>query len=461
VNDFPVFPEDFVFGTATAAYQIEGAWNEDGRGESIWDRFGHTRGKTKNGENGDVACDHYHRFEEDVALMKALEQDAYRFSISWPRILPEGTGTVNEKGLDFYHRLVDALLEAGVTPWATLFHWDLPVALQDRFGGFASRDCSQCFADYAEIVVRSLGDKVENWITLNEPGMFAAEGNLIGTLAPGRRNPWVFLRTLHHQLIGHGLAYRAIKSVRPQSRVGASLAIMPIHPMTASEKDRDAARLADQLVNGLGLEPLTTGRYPEPLWRRFRLFRPAIHPGDLEIIHTPGDFLGVNNYTRERAYHKWYVPFLHAWMTGTGVAERESVRDGVQYTSMGWEVYPRSIHEALMQAKRLVGDLPIYITENGAAFADVPEGGAVHDRKRIDYLSAYFEEIHRAISEGVNLKGYFLWTLMDNFEWASGYEKRFGIVYTDFSTQRRIIKDSGYWYRDLIRARRAGELSRG
>ncbi len=448
------FPKDFVFGAATASYQIEGAVNEDDRGPSVWDRFSHTPGKIKPGHNGDVACDHYHRFEEDVEIMSSLGLDAYRFSVSWPRVIPEGSGSVNEKGVDFYSRLVDTLLEKGITPYATMFHWDLPQALQDRFDGFASPEVSEYFADYAELLVRRLGDRVKHWITLNEPWVYSVLGNLFGIHAPGRKNIWAAFRTGHNLLVSHGKAVRRIRALDSEALAGITLNLMPVYPKTDTEKDRKAADRADQFINRQFLDPLFKGEYPQELWKRISLFTPKIRAEDMDIIGEKIDFLGINNYTRERAYFSLKRPFFFFDMTGMEVAERDFVKDGVQYTSMGWEVFPEGIHQLLLRMKNEYGNIPVYITENGAAFEDEPveESGKmrVHDEKRVDFLEKYTAKAAQALDEGCNLKGYFVWSLMDNFEWAEGYDKRFGIVYVDYRDQRRIIKDSGLWYRDFI-----------
>ncbi|MFO7850585.1 MAG: GH1 family beta-glucosidase [Spirochaetia bacterium] len=458
------FPKNFIFGAATASYQIEGAVDEGGRGPSVWDTFSHTPGKIKSGHNGDVACDHYNRFEEDVKLMSSLGLDAYRFSVSWPRVIPEGAGRVNEEGVDFYSRLVDSLLEHNITPYVTMFHWDLPQELQDRFGGFSSPEITDVFADYAELLVRRLGDRVKDWITLNEPWVFSVLGHLLGVHAPGKKNYRAAFRTAHYQLVAHGKAVQRIRSIDPESRAGITLNLMPVYPETDKPKDRKAADMADQFLNRLFLDPLFKGEYPEELWKKIALFRPKVSEGEMELIGEKIDFLGVNTYTREWARHSLTKPPLFFNMTGMQGAERDYVKDGVQYTSMGWEVFPEGIHQILLRIKNRYGNIPTYITENGAAFEDTPvpaedvepseEELRVHDEKRVSYLQEYTARVARAIDEGADVRGYFVWSLLDNFEWAEGYTKRFGIVYVDYKTQRRIIKDSGYWYRDFIAASR-------
>ncbi|MFW6343121.1 MAG: GH1 family beta-glucosidase [Sediminispirochaetaceae bacterium] len=467
----PQFPENFIFGAATASYQIEGAVDEGGRGPSVWDTFSHTPGKIKPGHNGDVACDHYHKFDEDIEIMDSLGVDAYRFSVSWPRLIPEGDGGVNEKGVDFYSRLVDSLLEHNISPWVTMFHWDLPQNLQDRFGGFSSPEIGDRFADYAELLVSRLGDRVKNWITLNEPWVYAVLGNLLGVHAPGKKSYRAAFSTAHNQLVAHGKAVQRLRGIDPEARVGITLNLMPVYPETDKTKDRRAANLADQFLNRLFLDPLFKGEYPEELWKKIALFRPKIEAGEMDLIGEKLDFLGINTYTREWARRSLKTPPLFFDMTGMKGAEKDFVKDGVQYTSMGWEVFPEGMHQTLLRIKNEYGNIPVYITENGAAFEDtpVPEGEGdvyggeravspeekmlrVHDKKRISYLEEYTAKVAQAIDEGAEVRGYFVWSLLDNFEWAEGYNKRFGIVYVDYETQRRIIKDSGYWYRGFIKA---------
>lgn len=445
------FPSGFVFGAASSSYQIEGAWNEDGKGESIWDRFAHTPGKIKNGDTGDAACDFYHRSKDDITLIKELGLQAFRFSINWPRILPDGRGSVNAKGLDFYKRLVDDLLAAGVTPWVNLFHWELPQALQDQ-GGWLKRDCATWFADYTAVVVNHLGDRVTNWMTLNEPMMYASLGYVMGCHAPGYRTPWRFFKVVHHLMLGHGLAVRTIKDERPDARVGIALDLRPIYPATQTEKDRRAVIKADEMMRRTFLDPIFHGRYPPQFMNQNRLIRARIEEGDLQIIAAPLDYVGINTYSRDKVRYAWWA--LGSRFVGVGLEtpDEEFVKDGVQYTAMGWEVYPPALYEVLMLLKNDYGNPVSYVTENGAAFSDTVVDGRVHDEKREGYLRAHLAEVKRALEDGANCKGYFVWTLMDNFEWAEGYSKRFGLLYVDHHTQQRIIKDSGLWYKSLIAA---------
>ena len=455
-ESFPRFSRDFVFGAAAAAYQIEGAWNADGKGPSVWDAFTHTRGKIKTGETADIACDHYHRYKQDVAIMKELGLDAYRGSIAWARILPDGEGPVNQPGLDFYSRLTDALLEAGITPWFTLFHWDLPLALQKKLGGFRNRDIAEKFADYAEVVVRALGDRATHWITMNEPFEYAFFGHVLGAMAPGLKNPLAYFPVMHNVLRAHGAAVTRIRSFRPGATVGITLSQTPVVPLSETEKDRQATQVADAFLNHIDLSAVIKGTYPDILLERARTLFPRILPGDMELISQPLDFIGLNYYTRERANYAWYVPFIHAWVSGKDAAPAEFERDGVQYTAMGQEVYPEGLYTLAMMMKNEYGNPPVVITENGAAFEDTLEGSAVHDNKRVDYLQSYLEALSRAVSEGADVRGYFVWSLLDNFEWSYGTRPRFGIVYVDYPSQQRVVKDSGKWYAQLIRDAKAG-----
>ncbi|MDW8059894.1 MAG: GH1 family beta-glucosidase [Thermomicrobium sp.] len=440
-----LFPPDFLWGTATAAYQIEGAATEDGRGSSIWDTFSHTPGKTFEGHTGDVACDHYHRWPQDVALMRDLGAQAYRFSIAWPRIFPEGTGPVNERGLAFYDRLVDALLEAGIVPFVTLYHWDLPQALQDR-GGWAVRTTSEAFADYAETVARRLGDRVRYWITHNEPWVVAYLGHYEGVHAPGIRDLATAVRVSHELLVSHGLAAQAIRSASPQARVGITLNLSPVLPATDAPGDVEAAQRFDGVLNRWFLDPVFGRGYPADI-REF--LAPYFEPPetDLPLIAQPLDFLGVNYYAPAfvRDASPEEVPL------GIRPLEREELRArGYELTEMGWPVVSDGLEQLLLRLHREYAPSAIYITENGAAYADVLVDGRVQDDRRIAYLAAHFAAARRALAAGVPLAGYFVWSLLDNFEWAYGYSKRFGIVYVDFATLERIPKASYYWYREVI-----------
>ena len=443
------FPKDFIFGTATSAYQIEGSWNVDGRGPSIWDTFSHLGDKTK-GDTGDTACNTYQDPATDIEIMQSLGLDAYRFSISWSRILPSGEKGVNQKGLDYYSRLVDQLLEKNIKPFPTLFHWDMPQALQDKYKGFASRETAYLFADYCETVVKALGDRVKNWITLNEPWEHAALGHLMGEHAPGKTNPAACCRVSHHQLLAHGLAVERIRSLAPEAKVGITLSQTLVFPESEHPKDRQAARLANQFFNQYFLDGLYKGKYPDPFWKKIRLFHPGITAGDMQTISTPTDFLGINYYSREYAAYKWYIPFFNFWVNTKEPAEDGFSENGKDYTAMGWEVYPQGLYDLLISLKENYGNPPVYITENGAAYKDEVINTQVDDPKRIQYLQQHFDKAAQALQDGVNLKGYFIWSLIDNFEWAFGFKKRFGLVHVDHQTQKRTPKSSAYWLKDLI-----------
>lgn len=443
------FPKNFLWGAATAAYQIEGAWDEDGKGESIWDRFAHTPGKIRGGDTGDIACAHYHRYAEDVDQMAALGLQAYRFSIAWPRIFPSGGGAPNQRGLDFYRRLLDALQQRNIQPLVTLYHWDLPQALQER-GGWVNRDTALRFAEYAAYMFRQLGAQVPLWVTHNEPFIQAFYGHGNGENAPGHRRPWEILTVGHHLLLSHGLAVEAFRALAPHPatpnspapQIGIALMIWPHHPASQAPRDWQANRRVDGAMNRMFLEPLFRGSYPEDMLRHFarRGMRPAIRPGDMELISRPLDFLGINTYTR----------LLNR-------ADRRDLLSGARQlpappptTAMDWEIYPDCVVEALAKAAEYT-DLPLYLTENGAAFNDVigPDG-TVNDVERVDYLRAHLAAAHRAINEGLKLRGYFVWSLLDNFEWSHGFGKRFGLIYVDYTTQRRIWKRSAEFFRDVI-----------
>ncbi len=435
------FPEGFVWGTATAAYQIEGAWNEDGKGESIWDRFSHTPGKIANGETGDVACDHYHRWREDVELMKAVGLKAYRFSISWPRVLPEGRGRVNQAGLDFYRRLAEGLLEAGIEPYATLYHWDLPMALQDQ-GGWPERGSVDAFVEYAEVVCRGLGGLVKSWITLNEPRVSAEVGYLEGRHAPGHTDLDEMLAAAHHLLLAHGRAVSVIRSHCSDAQVGITLDLHPSVPASPSMEDRRAADLQLAIKSRWYLDPLVGRGYPSSGVEEFNRPMAFVNSGDMQTIAVPIDFLGVNYYSRDI-------------VRSSAIPEEEnaprSVFPGRQRTAMGWEVYAQGLYELLTWLHAAYPFKTFFVTENGVAYDDVvgPDG-SIDDPARVVYLRDHLQAAASAIADGVALKGYFVWSLLDNFEWSFGFSKRFGLVHVDFETQKRTPKASASWYRDVI-----------
>jgi beta-glucosidase len=438
------FAPGFAWGAATAAYQTEGAATEDGRGESIWDRFTSLPGRVANGDTGRVACDSYHRYPEDVRLMRELGLNAYRFSIAWPRIVPEGRGAVNEAGLDFYDRLVDELLANGIEPFPTLYHWDLPQALEER-GGWPVRDTVEAFAEYVEVVVARLGDRVSRWITQNEPWVVAWLGYGRGEHAPGRRSDRDALAAAHHVLLAHGRAVEVIRRDRPGADVGITIDVIPIHPLTTAEADLVATGEEDGFRNRWILDPVLRGSYPEDMSRRFARILPPVHDGDLEAISAPIDFLGVNYYRRH---------VVKAGSNGSGPIVVD-VPDG-EHTAVGWEVYPDGLHELLLRLHTEYDAPPLYVTENGAAFGDTRRNGTVDDPERTSYLDRHLGAVARAIADGVPVDGYFVWSLLDNFEWARGYAPRFGLVYVDYGTLERVPKRSYHWYRDFIARQRAG-----
>ena len=438
------FPKNFFWGTATAAYQIEGAWKEDGKDESIWDRFAHTPGKIKNGDVGDVACDSYHRWREDIALMRAMNLNSYRFSISWPRIQSSGSGPANSKGVDHYSRLADALLEARIRPLVTLYHWDLPQVLEDA-GGWPSRDTASRFADYVELVSRSLGDRVSDWMLFNEPSAFVDLGYLEGTHAPGRKSLVDFLRASHTVNLAQGEGFRAIKSVRPSARVGTAFSMSPCEAATNSEEDKLAAERAHAITNLWFLDPALKGRYPDAL-----AFLPetvmGIQSSDFEKMKAPLDFIGINLYYRMIASAPSAIERLsHAqqWLFPVKMAGGE---EGPK-TDMGWEVWPRALYEMVTRITRDYNRPVIEITESGCSYNDGPDAnGVIHDSRRIEYHRQYLQALAQAIADGADVRGYHAWSLMDNFEWAEGFSQRFGLAYVDFRTQKRTIKESGRWY---------------
>jgi beta-glucosidase len=434
-----IFPKGFLWGAATAAYQIEGAWDEDGRGESIWDHFSHTPGKVQDNDNGNVACDHYHRWRDDIALMRELGLQAYRFSIAWPRILPEGTGVVNQAGLDFYDRLVDGLLEAGITPFATLYHWDLPQALQDE-NGWANRAVVGAFANYADIVSRRLGDRVKHWITHNEPWCTSFLGNYMGVHAPGLQHGPT-LAVAHHVLLSHGMAVPALRANSSGADVGITLNFSPAYPASDSAEDQAAAQRYDGFFNRWFLDPLYGRGYPEDMLALYGSMMPQVPADDLAKIAAPTDFLGVNYYNRSVISDDPSAPPLRI-----GQEHPEG-----EYTAMDWEVYPEALRALLVRLTRDYGPAKLYITENGSAYDDtIAPDGTIHDEARTRYLTSHLAAAHAAIGEGAPLAGYFAWSLMDNFEWAYGYSKRFGIVYVDYATQQRTPKDSARFYSTVI-----------
>ena len=429
-----------------SAYQVEGAVDTDGRGESIWDRFSATPGKVVNGDSGAVACDSYHRYREDVKLVTELGLNAFRFSIAWPRIFPKGRGRPNAAGLDFYDRLVDELLAAGVEPYVTLYHWDLPLALEER-GGWPVRETAEAFAAYVDVVSDRLGDRVRNWITQCEPWVISWLGYGLGEHAPGRESEADALAAAHHVLLGHGLAAEVLRSRSAEANVGITIDLVAFHPLTDSAEDLAAVTRADGFRNRWILDPVLRGEYPEDMLEVYASNLPPIREGDLETIAAPLDFLGLNYYTRS---------VVRADPAGGPPVTVED--DDVERTAMGWEVYPDGLYELFVRLRDEYELPPIYVTENGAAYADQRDNGTVHDPRRISYVERHLAAIARAIDDGIPVRGYFLWSLLDNFEWAFGYSRRFGIVYVDYETLERVPKASYHWYRDVIAASRGGRV---
>jgi beta-glucosidase len=462
------FPDGFVWGTATAAFQVEGAVAEDGRTTSIWDTFSHEPGRIIDGTNADVACDHYHRYRDDVALIAELGVSSYRFSIAWPRVVPTGSGATNPAGLDFYSRLVDALLERGIEPLATLYHWDLPQPLQDA-GGWTNRDTAQRFAEYAAVVGAALGDRIPTLTTINEPWCAAFLGYASGVHAPGITDNASALAAVHHLNLAHGLGVAALRATMPASgRVSLTLNLAVVRPDTDSAADHEAARHVDGLSNRIFLEPVLRGRYPQDVLDDLRHITDwaFIRDGDAAIANAPIDMLGLNYYSPTRVTAA--TPELRAALQGGWVNDPMSAdapapfpgtdlalvvpQDG-PYTAMGWRIEPGSLTELLLHVHAEYPDVPLMITENGAAFPDEPGGdGVVHDADRIEYLHGHLGAVHEAIDKGVDVRGYYCWSLMDNYEWAWGLSKRFGLVHVDFPTGARTWKDSAHWYRGVIAA---------
>jgi beta-glucosidase len=447
------FPPGFAFGVATASYQIEGGVAEGGRRPSIWDTFSHTPGKTFNGDTGDMACDHYHRYAEDVELIASLGVTHYRFSLAWPRIQPDGHGPLNTAGVDFYARLVDALLEHGIQPWVTLYHWDLPQALEDA-GGWPARDTAHRFADYAAAIYARLGDRVGYWTTLNEPWCSAFLGYFTGRHAPGRREPAASIRAVHHLLLGHGLAISRMRGLRSSNELGITLNLWPFSPASDSPSDMDAARRADGISNRFFLDPILLGRYPADVLEDLAPVTDLshIHDGDEQAIAAPIDLLGVNYYTGQRVKDGTGNP-ESGWVGSPNV---ESVPRGFPTTEMGWEIEPDGLRRLLLRLRDDYPKIPLYITENGIALRDsVGADGTVDDPDRIAFIDGHLRAAAQTLAEGVDLRGYFLWTFTDNFEWSFGYSKRFGLVYLDYPTQRRIPKTSAAWFAKVAKT---GEL---
>jgi beta-glucosidase len=442
------FPKDFKWGTATAAYQIEGAAAEDGRGPSVWDTFSRILGKVLNGDTGDVGPDHYHLWQNDIELMRQLGVNSYRYSISWSRVLPQGVGAVNQAGLDFYDRLTDGLLAAGIEPAVTLYHWDLPQALEDN-GGWANRSVVDAFANYTDIVTRKLGDRITQWITLNEPYVFTIVGYAHGRHAPGDTNIGRALQTVHNALLSHGAAVPIIRAASPQAEVGITLNLYKFYPASDALADKMAMKVHEASINSLFLDPVFGRGYPELLKTYYGDLMPEATQAELDQIAVPLDFLGINYYfpMHSKAITAAENPDGFRRIMGQEILDR-----GYKMTEMGWPVDAQSMLEYLHDVQNEYNPKAIYITENGAAYKDTVVNGAVHDPERTEYIAQHLEACQTAIAEGVRLKGYYLWSFMDNFEWGWGFSKRFGIVYIDYQTLQRIPKQSYHYYKSVIAA---------
>ncbi len=437
------FPPDFLFGAATSAYQIEGAYNEDGRGLSVWDVFCRKKNKVKNNDTGDVACDHYHRYEDDISITKEIGLDAYRFSISWPRVMPDCVNR-NPKGIEFYHRLIDKLLENKIKPFVTLYHWDLPYELE-KIGGWLNPEIAEFFENYAREMFKEYGDKVKHWITLNEPWSNSFMGYLLGKHAPGYRSFRKTLMVAHNMLRAHGYAVKTFRELGFQGEIGITNILIPVHPHRQNKLDNKIAHLFDDFFNEMFLDPIFEGRYPRSVERAFKIFGVKIDNRDLEIISQPVDFMGVNYYTR-------------AIVGFSPLTIIKGYKGEGPKSDMGWEIYPPGIYEIIKKAwgkgSKAYGpqNFKIYITENGVPLPDKLEDGTVRDTERIQYTKSHLEMVLRAVNEGVNVKGYFIWSLLDNFEWEHGYSKRFGIVFVDYQTQKRYLKESAVWLRSWLKS---------
>ncbi len=438
------FPQGFLWGTASASHQIEGAWNEDGKGESVWDRFSHTPGKIHNGETGDVACDFYHRYPEDIGLQAELGLNASRISLSWPRILPAGKGAVNQKGIDFYSRVVDEMLARGIQPWVTCYHWDLPQALEE-IGGWPNRDLAGYFRDYVALVADRLGDRVKHWMVFNEPWIFTVLGYLVGYHAPGRRDTGEAIKAMHVVNLAQGLGVRALRESRHKpAMVGTAFSMTWVDPATDTAEDRAAAERWHRFSNLWFLDTVQNGRYPNAYVQGTMEDRVEIKPGDMETIKAPLDFIGINLYSRAVVAND---------PTDHNIGAKQ-IRVENEVTEFGWEVYPAALGQMAERVAKEFPGLPIYITENGCSYGDAPgPDGRVNDERRIKFMRRYLAALHRSIRNGADVRGYFTWTLTDNFEWAEGLTgQRFGIVWCDFKTQKRIVKESGRWYSQVARS---------
>ncbi|HET6227677.1 MAG TPA: GH1 family beta-glucosidase [Bacteroidia bacterium] len=443
------FGDDFCWGVSTSAYQIEGAYNEDGKGPSIWDVFSNTPRKIYQNHNGNKAADFYNFFRQDILLLKSLGIRHFRFSISWSRLLPNGTGAVNEKGIQFYHKVIDTCLENGIVPWVTLYHWDLPYALEKK-GGWPNRAILDWFKEYVELCVKHFGSKVKHWMVLNEPIAFTGGGYFLGIHAPGRTGLPNFLPAIHHASLCQRIGFQIIKEKYPESEVGSTFSFSHMEPfitpnLKGNVRNQEACKRVDAILNRMAIEPTLGLFYPHTDLKVLKAIEKYVQKEDEANLKTPFDFVGLQVYTREVVKHSYFVPYLKAKLI-------HAYKRDAAITSMNWEVHPPCMYEVIKKVAAYTGVKKIIITENGAAFNDVPDQEGVRDTYRTDYLRKHIAEVKRAKDEGINVKGYFVWSFIDNFEWSEGYFPRFGIVYVDFNTQQRIVKDSGYWYSEFLRA---------
>lgn len=438
-----LFGEDFIWGVSAAAFQTEGACAADGKGESIWDVFAAKKGKIRNSDAPDLACDFYNRYQTDIDLVKELNIPNFRFSISWGRIFPNGTGDINQAGIGYYNRVIDYCLEKGVEPWVTLYHWDLPHALEVK-GGWTNREVVGWFTAFVNACAQNFGDRVKHWMVMNEPGVFTGAGYFLGIHAPGRTGLKNFLPAIHHTVLSMAAGGKALRDILPDARIGTTFSCSYIEPHTQKQKDIDAAKRVDALLNRLFIEPVLGMGYPVADVPVLKGIEKYFRPGDKEAMKFDFDFIGIQNYTREVVKSSFFTPYIRAALV-------KAENRGVPLTDMKWEVHPPSIYQMIRKFNSYPQIKHIYITENGAAFPDQAADNRVHDPKRVAYLQGYLQEVLKAKNEGLKVNGYFVWTLTDNFEWAEGYYPRFGLIYVDFQTQQRIIKSSGYWYADFLK----------
>lgn len=438
-----LFGKDFKWGVSTAAYQIEGSHDTDEKGVSIWDVYTERKNNIRNGHHGKIACDFYNRYPEDLSLVKRLNIPNFRFSVSWPRILPLGTGSINQKGIDFYNRLIDTCLENGTDPWLTLYHWDLPHALEIK-GGWTNRDIISWFAEYTAICAKHFGDRVKHWIVMNEPMAFTGAGYFLGVHAPGKTGAKNFLPAIHHSVLSISEGGRLLKNELPDAEIGTTFSCSLVEPYSSRPRDVNAAKRIDALLNRMFIEPILGMGYPDKDLHFLKRMSKYMHPDDAEKMAFDFDFIGIQNYTREIVRNSFFTPYVQASLV-------KAVKRNVPTTSMGWEVYPGSVYEMIKKFNEYKGIRKIYITENGAAFADQLSEGKIDDVRRTKYIQDVLAQVLKARAEGLNVEGYFVWTLTDNFEWTEGYHPRFGLVYVDFETQERIVKSSGNWFGNFLK----------